>query len=78
MYILESKDQNKGIEVMVRWPEMTKTMVASQKIEHELRAWEAVWVGAILVAQVGEIWGKPVRLQGGSTHTLEMYDGVLT
>jgi len=78
VYILESKDQNKGIEVMVQRLEMTKTMVASQRIEHEPWAWEAVWAGAILVAHVCEIWGKPVRLQVGPTHTLEMYDGVLT
>ena len=63
---------------MVRWSEMTKTMGASQQIEHEPWTWEAVWAGAILVAHVDEIWGKPVRLQVGSTHTLEMYDGVLT
>ena len=78
MYILESKVQDKGVEVMVQRREMIRTAVASQKIEHQPRAWEAVWAVAILVAHAGEIWGKPVRLQVGSTYTLEMYDGVLT
>ena len=78
MYILESKVQDKGIEVIVQRREMTKTAVASQKIDHQPRAWEAVWADAVLVAHAGEIWGKPVRLQVGSTYTLEMYDGVLT
>ena len=62
MYILESKDQNKGIGVMVRWPEMAKTTAALQKMEYEPWAWEAVWAGAILVAHGGKIWGKPVRV----------------
>ena len=78
MYILESKVQDKGVEVMVQRREMTRTAVASKKIEHQPRASEAVWAVAILVAHAGEIWGKPVRLQVGSTYTLEMYDGVLT
>ena len=78
MYILESKVQDKGVEVMVQRREMTRTAVASQKIEHQPRSFEAVWAVAIFVAQAGEIWGKPVRLQIGSTYTLEMYDGVLT
>ena len=78
MYILESKVQDKGIEVIVQRREMTRTAVASQKIEHQPRASEAVWAVAILVAHAGEIWGKPVRLQVGSTYTLKMYDGVLT
>ena len=78
MYILESKVQDKGVEVMVQRREMTRTAVASQKIEHQPRASEAVWVVAILVAHADESWGKPFRLQVGSTYTLEMYDGVLT
>ena len=63
---------------MVQRREMTRTAIASQKIEHQPWAWEAVWAVAIVVAHAGEIWGKPVRLQVGSTYTLEMYDGVLT
>ena len=63
---------------MVQRREMTRTAVASQKIEHQPRASEAVWAVAILVAHAGEIWGKPVRLRVGPTYTLEMYDGVLT
>ena len=78
VYILESNVQDEGAEVMVQRREMTRTAVASQKIEHQPRASEAVWAVAILVAHAGEIWGKPVRLQVGSTYTLEMYDGVLT
>ena len=78
MYILKSKGQDQGFEVMVQRREMTKTAVASQKIEHEPRALEAVWAVAVFVVHAGEIWGKPARLQIGSTYTLEMYDGVLT
>ena len=63
---------------MVQRREMTKTAVASQKIEHQPRVFQAVWAVAIRVAHAGEIWGKPARLQAGSTYTLEMYDGVLT
>ena len=63
---------------MVQRREMTRTAVASQKIEHQPRASEAAWAVAILVARADEIWGKPVRLQVGSTYTLEMYAGVLT
>ena len=63
---------------MVQRREMTKTAVALQKIEHQPWASEAVWVVAIFVTHAGEIWGKPARLQIGSTYTLEMYDGVLT
>ena len=78
VYILESKVQDKGVEVMVQRREMIRTAVASQKIEHQPRASEAVWAVAILVAHADAIWGKPVRLQVGSTYTLEMYAGVLT
>ena len=78
MYILESKVQDKGVEVMVQRREMTRTAVASQKIEHQPRSSEAVWAVAVLVAHAGEIWGKLVRLQVGSTYTLETYAGVLT
>ena len=78
VYILESKVQDEGIEVMVQRREMTRTAVASQKIEHQQRVWEAVWAVAVLVAHADEIWGKPVRLQVGSTYTLGMYARVLT
>ena len=77
-YILESKGQDEGVEVMVQRREMTRTAVASQKIEHQPRASKAVWVVAILMAHGGEIWNKPVRLQVGSTYTLEMHFGLLT
>ena len=63
---------------MVQQREVTKTAIASQKIEHELRVFEVVWVIAILVAHTGEIWGKLVRLWVESTHTLELYDGAQT
>ena len=63
---------------MVQRREMTRTAVASQKIEHQPRASEAVWVVAILMAHAGEIWNKPGRLQVGSTYTLEMHFGLLT
>ena len=60
-----------------RW-EMTKNAVASQNIEHEPRIYGAVWPADILVAYVGDIWGKPSHLQGEFTYiTLEMHDGVL-
>ena len=62
---------------MVQRRELTKTAVASQKIEHQLRALGAVWAVAVVVAHAGKIWGKPVRLQVESTYTLEMYAGVL-
>ena len=78
VYILESNGQDEGVEVMVQRREMTRTAVASQKIEHQPRASEAVCGVAILVAHAGKIWGKPVRLQVGFTSTLEMYAGVLT
>ena len=78
VYILESKGQDEGIEVMAQRREMIRTAVASQKIEHEPRASEAVWAVAILVVHAGKIWGKPVRLQVGSTYTLGMYATVLT
>ena len=78
VYILESKVQDEGVEVMVQRRAMTRIAVASQKIEHQPRAWGAVWAVAILVAHAGEIWGKPVRLQVGSTYTLGMYARVLT
>ena len=78
VYIPEAKVQDEGVEVMVQRREMTSTAVASQKIEHQPRASKAVSAVVILVAHAGEIWGKPVRLQVGSTYTLEMYDGVLT
>ena len=69
MYILKSKGQDEGVEVIVQRWEMTKTAVAPQKIAHEPRALEAVWAVAVFVAHAGEIWGKPVRLQIGSTYT---------
>ena len=78
VYILESKVRDEGVQVMVQRRAMIRTAVASQKIEHQPQAWEAVWAVAILVAHAGEIWGKPVRLKVGSTYTLEMYDGALT
>ena len=78
VYILESKVQDEGVEVMVQRRGMISTAVASQKIEHQPWSSEAVWAVAILVAHAGEIWGNPVRLQVGSTYTLEMYDGALT
>ena len=53
-YILESKGQDEGVEVMVQRREMTKTAVASQKIEHQPRASKAVWVVAILAAKAAE------------------------
>ena len=78
VYILESKCLNEGVEVIVQRREMTKIAVASQKIGHQPRAFEVVWVVAFLVAHAGEIWNKPVRLQVGSTYTLEMHFGLLT
>ena len=77
MYILEYKGQDEGVGVMVQRREMTKTAVASQKIEHEPRALEAVWAVAVFVAHAGEIWGKPVLLRVGPTYTLKMRDGML-
>ena len=62
---------------MVQQREMIKIAVASQKIEHQPRSSKAVWVVAILVAHAGEIRGKPVCLQIGSTYTLDMYAEVL-
>jgi len=64
--------------VIVQRREVIRTAIASQKIEHELRVFEVVWVIAILVAHTGEIWGKLVRLWVELTHPLEMYDGVQT
>ena len=55
VYILESKVQDEGVEVMVQRRAMTRTAVASQKIEHQPRASEAVWAVAILIAYAGEI-----------------------
>ena len=78
MYIVESKGLDEGVEVMVQRREMIRTAVASQKIEYEPRASEAVRAVEIFLAHAGGIFSKPVRLQVGSTYTLEMYDGVLT
>ena len=78
VYILESKVQEEGVEVMVQRREMTRTAGASQKIEYEPRASEAVRAVEIFSALAGGMFSKPVRLQAGSTYTLEMYDGVLT
>jgi len=78
VYILESKGLGEGVDVMVQRREMTKTAVASHKIEHQTRAWEAAWAAAILVTYASEIWGKPAGLQVEYTYTLEMYDWVLT
>ena len=64
--------------MIVQRREVIRTAIASQKIEHELRVFEVVWVIAILVAHTGEIWGKLVRLWVELSHTLEMYDGVQT
>ena len=77
VYILKSKGQEEGVEVMVQWREMRKTRV-SQRIDHEPRASETVWPVAILLAHAGQIWGKPFCLQVESTYTLDMYDGMLT
>ena len=73
VYILKSKDQEEGVEVMMQRREMSKTRV-SQRIDHEPRASETVWSVAILVAHAGQIWGKPFCLQVESTYTLYMYE----
>ena len=62
---------------MVQRREMTKTAVASQKIEHQPWASEAVWVVAIFVTHAGEIWGNLICLRVGPTYTLAMYAGEL-
>ena len=76
VYILESKDQDEGVEGMVQRREMTKTAAASQKIERQPLVFEAVRAAAIFVAHVCEIWGKPICLWVRHTYTLEMYVGV--
>ncbi len=63
---------------MVQRREMTRTAGVSQKLKYELRASEAVRAGEIFSAHAGGMFSKLVRLQAGSTYTLEMYDGVLT
>ena len=77
VYILKSKGQEEGVEVIVQWREMSKTRV-SQRIDHEPRASETVWPVAILAAHAGQIWGKPFCLQAESTYAPDMYDGVVT
>jgi len=44
--------------MMVQRREMTKTAVASRKIEHQPGTWEVVWTVVIFVVHVGEIWVK--------------------
>ena len=78
VYILGSKGQDEGVEVMVQRREMTKTRVASHRIEHEPPASEMVWPVSILVAHADQIWRKPFCLQAESTYTLEMHVEVLT
>ena len=78
VYILESKVQDEEVEVMVQRLEITRTAVASQKIEHQPRASEAVWAVAFIVANARDIWSKPVRLQVESIYILKMYDRALT
>ena len=77
VYILESKGQNGGVKVMVQRQEMTKTVVASQNLEYELRASKAILVVTIFAAYAGEIWSKSGCLRIGSTYTLEIQDGAL-
>ena len=64
--------------MMVQQRGMISTAVTSQKIEHKPRVSEEMWSIVILVAYVGEIWSKPVRLQVESTYVLEIYGGALT
>ena len=78
MYIPDSMVQDEGVDEMMQRREITRTAVASQKIQHEPRISEVVWDIVILVAHAGQIWGKPFCLQVESTYTLYMYDGVLT
>ena len=63
--------------MMVQQRGMTSTAVTSQKIEHKPRVSE-MWSVVILVAHVGQIWSKLVRLQVESTYVLEIYGGALT
>ena len=77
MYIPDSMVQDERVDEMMHRREITRTAVASQKIEHEPRISEVVWDIVILVAHAGEIWGKPVLLRVGPTYTLKMRDGML-
>ena len=61
---------------MVQRREMIRTAVASQKIEYEPRVSDTVWAVVFCVAQLGEIYGKPVHLQVESKYILKMYGGV--
>ncbi len=63
--------------VQQQW-ELIETAVASQTIELEPRISEVVWAIAFIVADAGDIWSKPVRLQVESIYILKMYDRVLT
>ena len=63
--------------VQQQW-ELIETAVASQTIEFELRISEAVWAIAFIVADVRDIWSKPVCLRVESMYILKMYDRVLT
>ena len=62
---------------MMQRREITRTAVASQKIEHEPRISAVVWDIVILLAHAGGIRGKPVLLRVGSTYTLKMRDEML-
>ena len=63
--------------VQQQW-ELIETAVASQTIELEPRISEVVWAVAFVVADLRDIWSKPVRLQVESIYILKMYDRVLT
>ena len=77
MYIPYSMIQDEGIDETMQRREITKTAVASQKIEHEPRISEVVWGIVVLEAHTGEIWGQPVLLRVGPTCTLKIRDGML-